>query len=373
MRALVTGAGGFIGRRLVRRLSAAGVATRALLRSGRAACASADGGRGRVETVRGDVTDAASLRSAVAGCDVVLHCAWGGKTLDQARRVNVDGTRAVVDVAAAAGVRRVVHLSSMAVHGDAPPPILDERVPLCDRGDAYAVSKAEGEIAAFERGRAGGIEVVALRPTLVYGPGAPLWVLDYFERVKHEQVVLINGGAGLANLVYVDDLVAATIAAITAPVAGEAFLISGAMPVTWRTYLGHFAAMLSKPLPPSMPAWRARLEMQCMRIYGTLAERPRRISVTDVALMTRRTTVAITKAQRLLGYVPQVAIDEGMQRCKAWLRDEGYLGSRDMHAHVRFSSVATVAGGGADGRPGARHAPNAAEGDAPAAVAALTL
>lgn len=325
MRALVTGAGGFVGRQVVRRLTAMGHTPRALLRRGLVASGSSRDG---VERVRGDVTCADALREAAEGCELAFHCAWGGTTLAEARQVNVEGTRHVIEAAAAAGIRRVVHLSTMAVHGSTLPPVLTEDVPLCVRGDAYGVSKAEGELVAFERGRELGVEVVALRPTLVYGPAAPLWVLGYFERVKTEQVALIDGGRGLANLVYVDDVVDAMWSAATAPVAGEAFLISGASPISWREYLGYFADMCEKPLPPSVPEWRARLEMQWMRVYGTLAQRPRRLQGMDVALMTQRTAVSIDKARRLLGYDPHVDVAGGMRRCESWLRREGHLPTR---------------------------------------------
>jgi nucleoside-diphosphate-sugar epimerase len=320
-RAFVTGAGGFIGARLVERLALAGVPTRALLRRGVIAAAPVPG----VEPVRGDVTDPAALRRGASGCDVLFHCAWGGATLDEARRVNVAGTRAAVEAAAAAGVQRVVHLSSMAVHGAPLPPVLDERVPLCTGGDAYAVSKAEGEREAFARGRALGVAVVALRPTLVYGPRAPLWVLGYFRRVCAEQVLLIDGGRGLANLVEVDDVIDAMLAAATADAAGEAFLVSGAAPVTWREYLGGFAALVGKPLPPSVPAWWARLHVRWMQRYGKLAERSVRLSDMDLRLMTQRTRVEIGKARASLGYAPRVDLGEGLRRCARWLRDAGYL------------------------------------------------
>jgi nucleoside-diphosphate-sugar epimerase len=323
MRALVTGGRGFLGARLVQQLLGRDLEVRTLVRRGlEVPWATTDG----PEPVRGDVTDADSVARAVRGCDLVFHCAWGGDAFDEARRINVGGTRHVVEAAARAGVRRVVHVSTMSVHGKRLPQVLTEECPFDLEGDAYGVSKAEGEQAAFGRGRDLGVEVVALRPTLIYGPRAPLWVLQYFDRVRREQVALIDGGSGLANLVYVDDVVDAMWAAAERPgVAGEAFLVNGDPPVTWREYLGSFARMCDKPLPPSVPLWRAKLEMQVMRIYGTLAQRPRRFTGMDLELMPLRTTVSIAKAQRLLGWRPAYSLEAGMAECEAWLRREGYL------------------------------------------------
>src|SRR5690242_5907592 len=99
-RALVTGATGFIGSRAVEVLTARGIAVRALCRH---SLGNGDGaGTNGVERVQGDVTRPETLARAVAGCDVVFHCAWGGTSLAEARRVNVDGTRHVVEAAAAA-------------------------------------------------------------------------------------------------------------------------------------------------------------------------------------------------------------------------------------------------------------------------------
>lgn len=323
MRALVTGSQGFLGTRLVHHLRGRGVTVRALVRRGLDVPWLAGDGP---EPVRGDVTDADSVARAAAGCDLVFHCAWGGDSFEDARRINVGGTRNVVEAAAAAGVRRVVHVSTMSVHGKRLPTLLTEECPFDLEGDAYGVSKAEGEQAAFAVGRERGVEVAVLRPTLVYGPRAPLWVLQYFDRVRREQVALIDGGSGLANLVYVDDLVDAMWAAAERPgVAGEAFLVNGDPPVTWREYLGAFARMCDKPLPTSVPLWRAKVEMQVMRIYGTLAQRPRRFTGMDLELMPLHTTVSIEKAQRLLGWQPAHSLAEGMGECEAWLRREGYL------------------------------------------------
>jgi len=321
-RAFVTGAAGFVGTRMVERLLLRHVPVRALLRRRLAAAPAAPG----LERVHGDVTCVESFGDAMAGCDVVFHCAWGGESLEDARRVNVEGTRHVVEAAARAGARRLVHLSTMAVHGDTLPPELTEDVPLITEGDAYGVSKAEGERLALELGHARGLEVVVLRPTLVYGPGAPYWVVGYFERVKHEQVVLIDGGAGLANLIFVEDLIDAMWAAAETPgVAGVACLVSGDRAVRWAEYLGHFARMCRKPFPPSLPRWRAAIEMQVLRVYGTLTQRPRRLQGMDVRLMSQRTTVRIDRARDVLGWSPATSIEGGMAICEAWLRQEGHL------------------------------------------------
>jgi len=326
-RAMVTGSDGFLGRSLISRLLGDGVEVRALVRRGLAAGAHANGnGAAHVERVRGDVTDAGSVERAAMGCDVIFHCAFGGDTFADARRINVEGTRHVIEAAAKAGIRRVVHVSSMAVHGYVLPPVMTEDLPFTTTGEAYAVSKAEGERLAFELGAARDVEVVALRPSLVYGPRSPFWVVSYFERTKNEQLTLIDEGNGLANLVWVDDVVDAMIASWTRPdVAGEAFLISGAEPVTWREYIGRYARMCRKPLPASVPHWRARIQAPFLRVLSTLTQRPRGLSGMDLMLMPLTTTVSIDKARRRLGYAPGVSFDEGMRRCEAWLRREGYL------------------------------------------------
>jgi nucleoside-diphosphate-sugar epimerase len=349
-RALVTGSDGFIGSHLIARLLDLGADVRALVRRGLATHQHSGNGGGitdgsaRLERFRGDVRNPHSLERTVEGCEIVFHCAYGGASLQEARRINVEGTRNVVEAASRAGIRRVVHLSSMAVHGYRLPEVLTEECPLVSVADAYAVSKAEGERAAFEAGARLGVEVVALRPTLVYGPRSPWWLMSYFERTKNEQITLIDGGTALANLVWVGDLVDAMLVAWKLPAAaGEAFLISGSYPVTWREYIGHFARMCGKPMPPSVPRWRAVLEAPWLRVYGALTQRPRRLVGMDFVLMPQRTTVSIEKARRVLGYVPAFSVEEGMRTCEAWLRRHGHLPTISPRSMGSSSARATPA------------------------------
>jgi nucleoside-diphosphate-sugar epimerase len=324
---MVTGANGFVGSRLVERLVAVGADVRALVRSGaRSTRWTSDP---RCRAFRGDVTDPESLHAATAGAAVVFHCAWGGSTMEESRLVNVEGTRHVLRAAATAGVRRVVHVSSMAVHGPlaALPPVLTEEHPLVFEGDAYSVGKAEGERLAFALGRELGLEVTAVRPTLVYGPRSPLWLVSYVERVRLEQIALVDGGRGIANLIHVDDLVDAMLALAEHPaVDGEAFLMSGPEPVTWREYIGAIAAMCGKPMPPSVSARRARLEVPFWKVYSTLTLRPRRVQTVDLGQMTQPSRVSIAKAARVFGYAPRLSVADGLRACEPWLRREGLLG-----------------------------------------------
>lgn len=320
-RVLVTGGTGFIGSRLVKHLAQEGYAVRVLCRRGQARASSFS-----VSLLYGDVTTADTLRPAVEGCSLVFHCAAGGGSLSDARRVNVEGTRNVMIAAAEAGVRRVVHLSSIAIYGRSLPREVSEDQPHQPGRDPYAISKSEGERLAFDLGREYGIEVVVLRPTLVYGPASPTWTMWFFRRVKYGQVVLPDWGRGRANLVYVDDLIDALLLAATVPGAsGQAFNINGGEVPTWRQYLGYFARMLGKPSVPVMSRWRALLEVQKNVWLYRFTRRPSRLTPSDYTLMVMSSVFSNRKAEEMLGYRPQVGLAEGMQHTENWLREAGYL------------------------------------------------
>lgn len=319
---LVTGATGFIGGRLVERLRELDRRVHVLTRT------NAGGERFHAAGCRaflGDVTLPDSLTPALAGVSTVIHCAVGGSDLAQAREINVQGTLSLLDAAARAGARRVVHLSSVVAHGRDWPAVLDESAPLQFAGDHYAVSKAESERAGFERARAGDIEFVVVRPTIVYGPRSGRIVVD-LARVNLERVKLIASGAGLANMIYVDDLVDGILAAAERPeAANQAFLMSGERPVTWRDYFSALARMCDKPPPPSVGTAQARLEAWASKWHFRFTRYPRRIEDTDFSLMIQPSAVSITKAAQVLGYKPRVSLAEGMQRTESWLRRIGYL------------------------------------------------
>lgn len=342
-RVLVTGAGGFVGGRLVDLLLREGVATAALVRTGLESprlqalgCA----------TYRGDVTLPETLPAAVRGCTALVHCAVGGADLEESRRVNVAGTVSLLRAFAEAGGRRVVHVSSVAVHGtQGLPDLVTEDEPVVKEGSPYEMSKAEGEVAALQVGGELGLEVVVIRPTLIYGPGSRQWTLGLLERVRYDSVRLIDGGLGTANLIYIDDLCGLLRGALVAnaDAVGAAYFASGPDLVTWRDLLGAYARMLDKPEPANLPMARARLAYKAALLRHKSVQRPLVIGPFDMEAQRQRAVFSTEKAKRLLAYSPAYPFERGMEHTRQWLYEKGYLPRRSVNA-----------GGGSASRPAAR-------------------
>lgn len=240
---LVTGAAGFVGRAVVRRLAAAGCAVRAGTRSGQAV-------PGAAGNVRCDVLDPASVAAAMAGVAAVVHCAVGppGDT-----RVIIDGTRHVLDAARAHAGVHVVHMSSVAVYS-ASVGVVDETADTAAPHGAYGAAKREAEAlcrAAVDAGQA----VTVLRPALIWGKGSAGWTDIYIRRMADGRWhALGQRGEGLANLVHVEDLAGfvAHVLGQSPPRAEAIYNVNASVPPTWNTY---FAALqrglgLPDPRPP---------------------------------------------------------------------------------------------------------------------------
>jgi nucleoside-diphosphate-sugar epimerase len=369
---LVTGASGFIGKRLIEYLALHYQANvRAMVRSYGPAVHLA---RLPVEIVAGDLMDPASLQQAINGCDLVFHCAAGITGTDESRRsVTVDGTRHLLEVARQARVNRFVHVSTIAAHGPNPGPILDESLPLVHSDDIYADAKADAEQWVFRYAKETDLPVTVLRPTVVYGPRSGAWTVGPTTSMKQGTFTLIDSGRGSAHHVYVDDMVQALLLAATRPEAvGEAFIISSGASAPWREFFGYYASLLGIELPnlslEEIALQRKRLEQlrHPLHMALTFAASPRsqvlahqipgigasvdllakvipqraknaalihatavREAKLDPPKPPRQWVVdffcaqnicRIDKAQQLLGYQPQFSLEEGMKLTTDWLR-----------------------------------------------------
>jgi nucleoside-diphosphate-sugar epimerase len=328
-RCLVTGATGFIGSHVVRRLVLDGYEVRCLVRatSDISSLAGLDLG-----FVRGDLTDAPAVAGAAAGCDVVVHCGalvsdWAA--VDEIRRINVGGTRNVVEAARAASVRRVVHISTTDVYGYPGGRGVDERQPEARFANWYAQSKREAEAEVRLLERQAGPEVVILRPATVYGPGSKEVVGEMAKAIRRRQMLMIDGGRAIAGLVYIENVVDAVMLALGDTAAGEVFNVTDGLDVTWKRFLADIAAGLGC----APPRWSIPYNV-AGGIGGALEHGYRAVhrltGLTSPALLSRQAVNVLGRDQDFsslrirerLGWEPRVTYAAGLEDTLAWLRDE---------------------------------------------------
>jgi dihydroflavonol-4-reductase len=283
----------------------------------------------RARVVTGDLAQAEALSRLVEGCDAVVHVAAVYRTAGHPdayyREVNVGGTERLLEAAKRAGVRRFVHTSTVGVHGDVTDPPADETAPLAP-GDIYQQTKAEADELALRFGRERGMAVVVVRPGAIYGPGETR-LLKLFRAIARGRYAIVGSGRPFYHPVYIDDLVAGFLLALDRPgVAGEAFILAGPRYVTQS----ELAALIARHtggrvLPVHVPAaplrWAAALcEGLCVP-FGIEPPLHRR----RVEFWTKSRAFSIEKARRLLGYAPQVDVEEGVARTAAWYKAAGWL------------------------------------------------
>ncbi|NOZ02687.1 MAG: NAD-dependent epimerase/dehydratase family protein, partial [Deltaproteobacteria bacterium] len=249
MRALVTGGNGFIGSHVVRRLEEAGHEVRVLAQDGTSLTPLEGTG---AEVVRGDLLVPESIEAAVEGMDVVFHLAALAKDWGPAAdfmRVNFGGTRLVIRTAVAKGVKRMVLVSSIAVHrlGPGGIPDGDEGLPRDNLGMPYARSKILAEDALMEAHREGRIEGVVVRPALFpFGPHDRTTFMPLAANLSSYRHV--SGGRAVMCYSYVGNLAHGIALAGEVPQsAGGTYVISDGVKTTWKDLMDHVCDALGRP------------------------------------------------------------------------------------------------------------------------------
>ena len=165
-----------------------------------------------------------------------------------------------------------------------------------------------------------------IRPTNVYGPCSNPWTVRPIKLINSGQMILINGGTGICNYVYIDNLLDATLAATKRDQSvGQVYLITDGFAVTWKEFFGYYARMAGKPRIRSVPQWLGKAIALGMEIASKFTGRPPKITREAVQFLTRQAHFSIEKARRELGYQPRFSLEEGMQLTEQWLREAGYL------------------------------------------------
>lgn len=252
---LVTGGTGFIGRHLIRKLMERHASIRVVTR---------DPSRlpgewqGLVEVVVGDLTDVKTQAAATQGVGIVFHLAAEIRDTTLMKSINVEAVRGLMEHAARAGVRRVVHLSSVGVIGAKGPGIVTEETP-CQPESFYEQTKLEGERIVQTYSRSRRIEGVILRPTIVFGDrkeGERDSLLSWLRVVRRKRFVFF-GKKGVANYIYVGDVVEALLRLSEIPVQETALYIA-ADPVPMAEFVGAMAQVLGvSPPRVRFPLWAA--------------------------------------------------------------------------------------------------------------------
>ena len=285
--------------------------------------------RAGVALVRGDVRDPAALAAATADVDVVYHIAAMYRQVglrDQIyRAVNATAVKEIIEAAARAGVKRVVHCSTVGVHGDIERPPANEDAPL-DPGDIYQVTKLEGEDLAREAGTRLGIDVTIVRPTGIYGPGDRR-LLKLFRGVARRRWVTLGPGDIYYHLTFIDDLIDGFHLCATHPAAANrTYILAGGEVTTLNALVALVAEGAAVPAPTlHLPVWPFHAAgAACEAVCAPLGIEPP-IYRRRVDFFTKSRAFDITRARREIGFAPRVGLREGIRRTLDWYREHGWL------------------------------------------------
>jgi len=321
---LVTGGKGFLGQHLVSRLDELGEKVRIFARIP----------EGQKEepvnnVVWGDIRDTKAVNRAVEGVDAVIHLVSnfrkGGSDKNEAYSINVEGTENVLNASLKYGVKRLIHCSTIGVHGDVRSIPANEETAF-NPGDLYQETKLIAEKRVWEFYKKTGLPTTVIRPISLLGPG-DLRMLKLFRMIKRGRFVMVGHGNVLFQPAYIDDVVRGFLLCLhNEKAVGEVFIIGGDEYLPLKALVRLIASDLKVPPPklklPLVPVlWLATLCEHLCAPFGIEPPLHRR----RVSFFQNNRAFSIEKAKRVLAYKPQVSLREGIQRSIRWYEDHGWL------------------------------------------------
>jgi nucleoside-diphosphate-sugar epimerase len=317
----VTGATGFIGARLVERLLRDGCAVRILALPGEAIEARWEAA---LDVVRGDIADAAAVRRAVEGTNLVYHLAavvgdWADWRVYE--RVTVEGTRHIYDAALTQGAQ-VVLASSGAVYGHF---LVDQ---VCGEDQPFGKPQGNYSRAKQQQERDGhayaarGLKLTMIRPGNVIGAGCRPWVRDLVREIRRKTPALIDGGRGNAGLIHVDNLVDLFVRAASPNAIGRAYNACDEWDVKWAQYMTDIAEVIGMETPASIARPLATIAAHggeaLWRLTGNSARPP--LTREALNLVGANIRMPAARARSELVWQPTVTYAQAMAEISEYIR-----------------------------------------------------
>ena len=366
----VTGGTGLIGSRLAERLSfEEGAYVKVLVHNWNKATWVS---RADVDLIPGDITQIDSLMRLLQDAEIVFNCAVSGQP-ELCRLVNVEGTRNVVEACIKSKVKRIVHFSTIGVHGPYLHEGMDENIPFVRHGNAYADSKIEAEELFWSYLSDHNLERVVVRPTYIWGPNSQRFTIEPIKQMIGKKFAFVDDGNGACNAVYVDNVVdLALLAGIDPRAIGEAFFIRDPDRMTWKEFFAYYAAIASidpetlmtvsskkslktdlgwkiKKLTdkagkllmtyidkynnryPIIVRYGLKAPLKILRMGTSVVDSvfPTPYSWWDLKKYSSPGYISTEKAKKFLDYCPRVTTKTGRDATKTWLKEQNYLPDTD--------------------------------------------
>jgi nucleoside-diphosphate-sugar epimerase len=324
MKALVTGASGFTGFHLANALVQRGYEVYGFVRP----TSNVSNLSPQVTLIQGDLTSQASIYRAVQDMDIVYHIAAtyrdSGASQQTYYDVNVMGTRHVIEACLAHKVNRMVHCSTMGVHGHIENPPATEQSPF-NPGDDYQRTKLEAENLVAQSIQ-DGLRATICRPTGIFGPGDQRF-LKLFRTIKNGTFIMFGSGEVLYHLIYIDDLVQGFILCGEKPEAlGETYIIAGQKAIT----LNELTNRIAKVLGVKKPQWRIpfwllwHASVLCEHTCKPLGLRPP-LFRRRADFFRKSRSFDASKIQNDLGFQTKIDLEKGLRRTANWYKENNLI------------------------------------------------